>query len=241
MQKSYPYTLYQWVWKLIDWIYPPFCGGCGKAGARWCEDCQNSLQRIRGLLCQRCGLPLTPRGVCVSCQQQPFILDGLRAYAQYAGTLRNAIQRLKYHRDIALAEVFAAFLVELYQETEWELEQVVAVPLGVVRKRERGYNQAALIAFPFSIAVNVPYSGRSLYRIRETRSQVELGYRQRLENVKEAFWADPRFVNGKNILIIDDVTTTAATLNACAEALKIAGAKSVFGLVVARAILLEGG
>lgn len=170
-----------------------------------------------------------------------MVIDGLRSYARYSGNIQNAIQRLKYHRDIALGEIFASFLVELHQETRWEFDLVIPVPLGVVRKKERGYNQAALIAFPFSLAIQVPYSGKSLRRVRETRSQVDLGYWQRLENVKDAFWADPQLVNGKKILIIDDVTTTAATINSCAEALKRAGAESVYGFVVARTIFSEGG
>lgn len=239
--KPIPYTLYQWVWKAIDWVYPPVCGGCGAAGARWCPECQSSLQRINGNLCPRCGMPVNKEAICYNCSERPLVIDGLRAYAHYSGALRNAIHRLKYQRDIALAETLASFLVELYQEIRWEIDLVVPVPLGMVRRKERGYNQAAMIAYPFALAVQVSYSGGAIRRVRETASQVDLGFLQRLENVKDAFWADPQKVAGRTILLIDDVTTTGATLNACAEALKNAGAKTVYGFVVARTFLSEGG
>lgn len=183
------------------------------------------------------------RGACVcnNCRERPYIVDGLRAYAIYTGSIRNAIHRLKYQRDVALAETLAGFLVELFYETGWESDLIVPVPLGLVRRKERGYNQAALIAYPFALAVRIPYSSRALRRTRETSSQVDLGYAQRLENVKGAFWADRQKVEGKAIFVVDDVTTTGATINACAEALKNSGARVVFGFVVARTILSEGG
>ncbi len=239
--KPIPYTLYQWVWKAIDWVYPPVCGGCGIAGARWCPECQRSLQRINGNLCPGCGTPNNKEAVCSNCREHSLVLDGLRAYARYSGALRNAIHRLKYQRDIALAETLAGFLVELYYETRWQIDLVAPVPLGVVRRRERGYNQAAMIAYPFALAVRVSYSGGAIRRVRETVSQVDLKFSQRLENVQDAFWADPQKVAGKKVMVIDDVTTTGATLNACAEALKNAGAITVYGFVVARTFLSEGG
>ncbi|PWH18304.1 MAG: amidophosphoribosyltransferase [Anaerolineae bacterium] len=186
-------------------------------------------------------MPMGTNTVCNHCHERPFVIDGLRAYACYAGPLRNAIHRLKYQRDIALGETLAGFLVELYREVQWEIDLVVAVPLGVVRRRERGYNQAALIAYPLSLAIRVPYGRGALQRVRETASQVDLSFLQRLENVKDAFWADAPKVAGRNVLVIDDVTTTGATINACAEALKKAGANTVYGFVVARTILSEGG
>lgn len=239
--KPIPYTLYQWVWKAIDWVYPPVCGGCGASGTRWCPGCQRSLQRINGSICPRCGMPINKVAVCSDCRERSLAIDGLRAYACYSGALRNAIHRLKYQRDIALAETLAGFLVELYHETEWQIDLVAPVPLGVVRRRERGYNQAAMIAYPFALAVQVSYSGGAIRRVRETASQVDLGFSQRHENVRDAFWADPQRVTGRTILVIDDVTTTGATLNACAEALKNAGANTVYGFVVARTFLSEGG
>lgn len=207
-----------------------------------CSECQRSLQRIKSPICTRCGLPLNNEDtVCNDCRDFSFAVDGIRAYAQYAGPIRNAIHQLKYRRDIALAETLASFLVDLYCETGWQVDLVTPVPLGVVRRKERGYNQAAMIAYPFSLAVQVSYSSRALRRVRETASQVDLGFAQRLENVKEAFRADPQKVAGRKVLVIDDVTTTGATLNACAEALKNAGATTVYGFVVARTLLSEGG
>lgn len=203
--------------------------------------CQQGVQRIDRHFCPRCGMPRGRDLVCTHCSDRSYVIDGLRAYAIYAGPIRNAIHRLKYERDIGLSEILSRFLVELYNESEWEIDLVTPVPLGVVRKRERGYNQATLIAYPFALAVQLPFSNRALHRIKETASQVDLGYKQRLENVRDAFWAERQQVAGKAILVVDDVTTTGATINACAESLKNAGARAVFGFVVARTILLEGG
>ncbi|MCS6907961.1 MAG: ComF family protein [Anaerolineales bacterium] len=233
----YPYTLYRGFWKFLDWVYPPSCAGCGRTGVRWCSDCQGSVQRITGELCDRCGLPLPTSAACPTCADRAFILDGLRGYGRYSGPLRNVIHRLKYHRDVSLAETLSLRLIELFLETNWVCDLVVPVPLGVVRRRERGYNQAALIAYPLALAVRIPYSGRALQRVRETSSQVDLGLSQRLENVRDAFWADASSVKGKSVLVVDDVMTTGATINECAKALKEAGARAVFGLVVARTIL----
>ncbi len=241
LETTYPHTLYRWIWKLVDWIYPPVCGGCGQGGERWCENCQRNVQRISGFVCPYCGLPTSTDVICYNCRDRTWMIDGLRAYARYAGPLRTAIHRLKYHRDMALGETLSCFLIELYREVQWTIDLVVPVPLGVVRRKERGYNQAALIAYPFSLATRIRYDGRALRRVRETSSQVDLGLEQRFDNVQNAFWADAKRVSGKAVLIIDDVTTTGATLNACADALKKARASSVYGFVVARTFLSEGG
>jgi len=112
---------------------------------------------------------------------------------------------------------------------------LVPVPLGSKRIKERGYNQAGLIGWPLSLALDIAYAPRALSRARETRSQVGLSRAERHENVRDAFRADKRLVNGRVILLVDDVATTGVTLSSCAEALYAAGARDVFALTVARA------
>ncbi len=112
---------------------------------------------------------------------------------------------------------------------------VVPVPLGVARKKERGYNQASLLAYPLALRFNLAYRPKALWRVRETKSQVSLNRQERQKNVSEAFKAGAKLVNEKTILVIDDVTTSGATLDACAVALLKAGAKKVYGLTLARA------
>jgi ComF family protein len=149
--------------------------------------------------------------------------------------VREAIHRLKYKGDIGLSETFTTKLVELLVELNWKVDTVTAVPLSRQRLKQRGYNQAGLLGWPLAKALCVPYASQAIVRIRNTGSQVGLSIRERQENVRGAFGANPRFVRGKNVLIIDDVLTTGATMQACARAFLEAGAFSVYGITLAKA------
>lgn len=233
---SYSFWLYRSFWKLVDWLYPPQCAGCGKFGYRWCDDCQNKVLEIHQPYCLKCGSPTKGEKICASCATIEPVYDAIRAYALYEEPLRAALHRLKYHRDIALADIFAMHLIKLFNQMAWEVDWITAVPLGVVRLKERGYNQASLLAYPLSLATRVPYHSKLLKRVRETASQVKLSVQERQANVAGAFSANSDLVAGKNVLVIDDVTTTGSTLNACAQALKTAGANHIYGLTLARTI-----
>jgi ComF family protein len=123
----------------------------------------------------------------------------------------------------------------LLASLSWPIEIVVPVPIGRARRKERGYNQAALLAYPLALCSEIPYQSHALSRKRETRTQVGLNPLERKLNVADAFVAAREFVEGKSVLVVDDVTTTGATLNACAQALISAGARLVYGLTLARA------
>jgi ComF family protein len=118
----------------------------------------------------------------------------------------------------------------------WEVDLVVPVPLSQARFRERGYNQAALLALPLALSCRIRYNSKTLTRIRETASQVGLSAQRRQENVIDAFLAERISAQGKRILLVDDVATTGATLDACAKALMLAGAQNVLCLTLARAV-----
>jgi ComF family protein len=110
------------------------------------------------------------------------------------------------------------------------------VPLSKERYQQRGYNQAGLLARPVALALNIPYQPKALERWRDTVSQVGLSADQRMDNVVGAFKASQGLVKDRSILVIDDVTTTGATINSCAQALLQAGASEVFALTLARAV-----
>lgn len=111
---------------------------------------------------------------------------------------------------------------------------VLPIPLSATRLKNRGYNQTTFLAYPVSQYFRLPYQPYAIYRTRNTRSQVGLNGTERRENLKNAFAAVSALVQGKKIVIIDDVFTTGSTLNACAQALKAAGASQVFGLTLGR-------
>jgi ComF family protein len=152
----------------------------------------------------------------------------------YSGPIRQAIHQLKYSRDITLGHILSRPMLGLLGQVGWQVDLIIPIPLSRQRARQRGYNQSTFLAAPLAIATEIPLRPAALSRVRETTAQVGLSGPQRRENVKNAFKAESSLVGGKRILIIDDVTTTGATMEACANALKSAGANTVFGLTLAR-------
>jgi competence protein ComFC len=229
------YRLYRSLWRGLDWLYPPACAGCGEAGERWCERCQVGAKRMQGEVCPVCGAMNSGPGVCAQCRTTKPHFKQLRSWAVYEGPLRKALQRLKYKQDLALGEALARPLIELWPGLGWHADLLLPVPLGVARLAERGYNQSALLARPLGLAHSIPYKPGGLRRLRETRSQVELSAQERRLNVKGAFQGEARVVSGKRVLVVDDIATSCATLDACALALLEAGALEVVCLTLARA------
>ena len=229
------YRLYRWAWAGLDWLFPPRCGGCGRAGARWCHNCQDRVSLIVPPLCVKCGRSLSAAGRCPACRASQLPYQALRSWAIYDGPLRNAIRRLKYAGDMTLGELLARPMIRMLHELEWVVEVVTPVPLGVTRQAQRGYNQSALLAFPLALSSNLAYRSQALIKVREVRSQVGLSLAERFDNVAGAFQANPKVVSGKTILVVDDVATSGATMQACAVALQEAGARQVYGLTLARA------
>lgn len=163
-------------------------------------------------------------------------LAGLRSAAFFDGALRQALHRLKYKQDVILADTLAHWLKNAWHMYALPDEAiVVVVPLSEQRLKTRGYNQADLLARGFAQQTNLRYWPTVLRRTRHTASQVDLSASERLTNVAGAFQASPPQVCGQKLVLVDDVCTTGATLNACAEALRCAGATEVWGLTLARA------
>jgi ComF family protein len=229
--------LYRAFWLAVDWVYPPSCAGCGEFGERWCAACQSKVQKLESDLCPKCGLPEPHFGLCSRCQAAPPPYEALRSWGRYNGTLREAIHRMKYRHDLGLAEALSRHLIKRFRFLAWPVDLVTAVPLSPRRLRERGYNQSDLLARPLSLDQHIPFIPAAVFRTRETISQVGLSAAARHDNVRDAFAAIPGFVSQKNVLLVDDVATTGATLNYCTAALLQAGARRVYGLTLARAVL----
>lgn len=229
------YTLYRLFWTAIDWLYPPICPGCQKSGERWCVNCQRSITRPGDQICPVCGDQSPEARKCPRCTACTPSYDALRSWGIYAGPLREAIHQLKYQKNIGLGECLAVHLMQAYREMGWQVDLLCPVPLSTSRLQERGYNQAAELARPLALALGIKYQPKSVTRIRETRPQVGLNAQERQQNIRHAFRADEKIVRGRSVLMIDDVATTGATLSACAEAMRSAGARQVYGLTLARA------
>jgi len=229
------YRIYQALWSGLDWLLPPRCAGCGKRGYRFCPECQEATTIIGDEHCECCGRPLKPAGLCGPCQKRRPAFTQARGWGIHEGRLRDAIHNLKYRRDVGLGEVLSRQMIEVLSHLDWDLDIVLPVPLAPNRLRERGYNQSALLARPIALRLGLPYRPNLVRRVRETRSQVGLSRPERYQNVAGAFKADPDQVSGMSVLLVDDVTTTGATLEAVVEALRQAGAKEVYAITLARA------
>ncbi len=232
------YQILHTFWAAADWLYPPICSGCQRPGTRWCADCDRKIEKIHDQsICPVCGLPQSGYQICHDCRSDPPPYRAIRSYAVYKGPIREAIHRMKYHSDLGISEIFARKLTYLFITTGWPVDLVTVVPLSRGRVKQRGYNQADLLARTFALAIKKPYRPGALRRVRETQSQVGLNADERRLNVQDAFGADAMLVAGKNVLIIDDVTTTGATLRECSRACSQNGANHVYGLTIARAVI----
>jgi competence protein ComFC len=231
------YWLYRTFWVGVDWIYPPTCGGCQKFGVRWCEDCQSKVNKLDQTICPKCGSFEPHNFICSSCRENPPLYEASRSWGRFHGPLRAAIHRLKYKNDIGLAEALSKHLIELFTASKWEVDLVTAVPLSLKRRAERGYNQSNLLARPIALACGILFQPNAIDRARDTLSQVGLSAQKRRENVRDAFIAKPGLVEGKAVLIVDDVFTTGSTIQSCTQAFLDAGARCVYGLTLAKSML----
>jgi len=219
---------------MLDMVLPPRCAGCGQVGSRWCSACIEKCVLVDDNVCSLCGKPKLVQGSVHQCARKYYLEDAY-AWGKYQDPLRKAIRRLKYSRDIGLGDALAQHLVWLTERNKIGAEMVIPVPLGKKRHKERGYNQAALLARSLALVCGIPIQTSALVRTRETASQVGLSLEERRLNVAGAFTADAGKVKGKRVLLVDDVLTTGATLEAAAEALRMAGTRKIEAVVVARA------
>jgi len=221
-------------WTALDWIYPPVCAACGAPGRRLCLDCQSEIRFISGRMRNSSDSSVllhTKPGI--HAQAGPSTYAAVKILAIYEGVIRECIHALKYENNQGLGELFSGWLADLVRDEEWEIDLVMPVALNSERVRQRGYNQSAIIARPLAARLHRDYSPFALKRIRNTPSQVGLSAEERRQNVAGAFRAVRELIDGKNLLLVDDVLTTGATLAACTSALNEVGAKAVYCVTVA--------
>lgn len=230
-------TMSFWEKAFLDIIFPKRCVECGRAGDYVCYDCAAKIEIIKTSTCAVCGKISKYGQFCAACKVKRDIkLSGLIVAASYdEGPTREMIHHLKYSGFTGLASLLSEII---YQNLQNNLpkRQSVIVPVPLHKKREglRGFNQSELIAKELSKKLNIP-GGCAISRIKDTKTQVNLDRKQRKENLIGAFACDDKeLVEGKDVLLIDDVATTLATLNECAKILQKAGAKKIWGVVVAK-------
>jgi ComF family protein len=215
-------------------LFPPWCIGCGKEGKYICDVCRWNLPLISPPICVTCGRPLTADNTCPGCIEGPVVIDGIRAPFIFDGVIRKAIHDFKYHNLKAIAPMLAGFLHDFILENPIPGDVLVPIPIHKKRLRERGYNQSSLISRELSRMTGLPLVEECLIRTVNTPPQVRTtSVSERLKNIANAFACIDNRLQGKRVILVDDVSTSGATLNACAGVLKAAGAVTVWGLTIA--------
>jgi len=218
----------------VDLLFPPRCAVCGSSDSFLCPRCQGSLPAAEPPRCSVCWQPADREEVCSKCARSRPAFDGLRSPFVFQGGVRELVHGLKYQHQSVLAESMAELLFHFLEGSPRPVDVVVPVPLFPRRQRVRGYNQSGLLAAALARRMELPVDGRSLVRLRSTASQAETqNVEERRVNVRDAFGCHDRQLAGRRVLLIDDVSTTGATLDACAQALRRAGATSVWALTFA--------
>ena len=221
---------------LLDIFLPTVCVLCRQPGKMLCQACLDGLPRVATPFCHACGRPTRQaRGQCPACRRDPLPLQQVRAPLLYEQAVPRLIQQFKYHHKRALAEPLGRLMIAVLPDLSHDIDLIIPLPLHPQRQRQRGYNQAELLANEVAGAMDRPVELNGLRRSRATLPQAKLSAAARQSNIAAAFTADPEFVSDQQILLVDDVCTTGATLASAAQALFAAGAHTVTGLCAARA------
>lgn len=221
---------------LSELLFPTRCAGCGRyEGRLLCASCLSSLPIIRGPVCLRCGKPtLYKVEWCLLCRRRVKHLDSTAALAVYEEPLRSAIHKLKYGNGWRLARplgfMAAVKLAPLLQGGD---PLVTFVPMHPRKRKTKGYDHAEVLGKAVAEALGLPFAAL-LERTRVTSPQASLDHRRRRGNVRGAFRLARESVEGRVVVIVDDVMTTGCTVAECARVLKGAGAEKVIACVLAR-------
>lgn len=229
----------------ISLFYPPICEGCDASvgpAQYLCAECQARAPRIVAPFCEKCAEPfpgaITGPFACANCANQTLHFDAAVAGYRARGVVRRLIHEFKYHQRIYLRHVIGDWLAAVLNDPRMnpgQFDVIVPVPLHPAKQRERGFNQAALLARSFSARTGLPINP-ALERVRFTQTQTAFDRAERMENLHNAFrLRRRRDVRGSRVLLVDDVLTTGSTLSECARVLKRAGASSVYAATAARA------
>ena len=224
----------------LDLLFPRFCVSCGIEGTWLCASCKEDIVLVKSQLCAGCQR-LSPNGrYCPKCRKGKALKGIIVASYYEEGPIREMIHNFKYNSVTELDNELVDLLYQAFKnfkENNIKIDIITFAPLHSARLAQRGYNQAEILANKLSGKTKIEVKPL-LYKNKKTKRQVELTGKKRRENLLGVFGTRMKnlesSVKNKKILIIDDITTTGTTLNECAKVLKDAGAKEIWGLVVAR-------
>ena len=231
---------------LINLLYPPACLLCraplASGAAGLCQACERAMTPCGPPVCQRCGLPRAgaydARLVCPSCERRQPAFDKARAPFVYTSPVRAAVHAFKYdgHRRLGRWLAHRMAQTAAHEVADEPIDRVVPVPMHWAKRRLTGLNPAEWLASAVAAQLGLSCDVRTLRRVKWTPTQTRLTRTLRLRNVREAFAASGSSLKDCTILLVDDVLTSGATAQACAQALRAHGAARVLVLTAARAV-----
>lgn len=230
----------------LNLVFPIHCQGCDVKlpydNIRYlCQNCLEQIRFNRPPFCIRCGRPLTGskdiKTLCPDCLNRNFYFERAWQCCEYRGLIKELIHKFKYNKNLflkgALVEILNSF-AKTYIDYK-RIDAIIPVPMHRVSINKRGFNQSALLSRGLSKTLNLTYIQDCLSKAKKTEQQVTLKKKERLTNIKGAFYVKKDInLKGKRLLLVDDVFTTGATVDECSKALTAAGAKTVWVLALAR-------
>ena len=225
----------------VNAVLPPACPMCGKpapfaGGSRGdiCPDCMRKVSYVSEPVCLKCGKPVENDEVeyCSDCSRKEHVYDQACAVYEYSKCIKDSIYRFKYHNKREYAGIYAKQIADKCGSMihAWAPDALIPVPIHSSRLKERGFNQAELIAGELEQLIGIPMDCEALVRVVKTVPMKELDNAHRVKNLQNAFQAGEKVVRYSKVLIVDDIYTTGATFDACAAVLKHAGVQEVYGV-----------
>lgn len=244
----------KWSQLLLNLLFPQkcvFCEGERDGGGEFlCRTCLNDIGFINSPICEVCGVPADisydyPEGgfACGVCRQSPYEFDRARSLGHYDTVLRQLIHCFKYQKQLGVLPDIERLLEKYFSDCRDDYAGFVVspVPLHFNKMKERGFDQAFLLARQVAGILSAPLASALLRRVSETSAQATKTKSQRAQNIKGVFEVDrPERVAGKNILLVDDVFTTGSTANEASKMLKKAGSEKVFVFTLGRVVVGKG-
>ncbi len=233
---------------IADIVFPPQCISCAAilqplTEKVFCSLCREKIKFLTGSLCPICGIMFSDSPsashLCGNCLEKRPYFSSARAVAGYETIMLNAIHQFKYGRDLSIGALLASFMADFsFPDLEFkDYSLIIPVPLHIKKLRKRGFNQAIILADAIGKKWQIPINFSLLKRCKFTLSQTGLDKKERERNIKRAFEVrNKEKIVGRNIILVDDVYTTGATLNECAKILTKAGAQKVAVLTLARVL-----
>lgn len=218
----------------MDLFFPVYCVNCSKEGEWLCEDCEGKINYIKSSFCAKCNTLTEDNKLCEKCRRDSK-LKGVFMLGYYNDEiLKKAIWDFKYSFIKEIGSSLSLILAKwLKERADFEDCIFVAVPLDKKRQNWRGFNQSEILALETAQILSVHFMKSALKRVKNTKSQIGLTRKERIDNISGAFAVNGA-VKDKKVFLVDDVITTGSTLEECAKELKAAGAKEVWGVVLAK-------